>query len=285
MKIQFSSQQTVPSLISKTMISSSYNQVQSPSKLPSDSVLLRFGSDKQPESNLTEKERRLFEAIDTADFLQAVALVKAGTNVNVKKEDGVTPLIKACWWTPSAKRNKIAKFLASLQEVNINDTDKYGRTALRAAVSQRNLKVIPALLRREDIDVNLEDKEGLTPLLQSMWDGSGRTTKLLLQHPQIDVNHRDKNLEPPLLYAVQHSNAKAVKHLLTYPGINLDAQDKNGETALTLVTQQIAQDKHYYVARHQILQRLSKKQGIPVDLKDQLKLRAAIFTNWLSSFS
>jgi ankyrin repeat protein len=69
------------------------------------------------------------------------ALVKCGAYVNVKNQDGETPLMLASCWG----YKDIVEILLKTQSTKINIRDRWGDTALDTAVSRKNVNIIKLL--------------------------------------------------------------------------------------------------------------------------------------------
>jgi ankyrin repeat protein len=96
------------------------------------------------------------------------------------------------------------------KELNINDTDKYGRTALITCVFSNNIPALKVLLKNKKILVNKQDKNGNTALMHAVKHESINIIKELLKDERIDVNI--KNLEGKT--ALQLTNDDKIKNLL-----------------------------------------------------------------------
>jgi ankyrin repeat protein len=90
------------------------------------------------------------------------ALVKAGATVNVKNEDGVTPL-------HCAGTAKAAELLINAG-ADIETTDEKGNTPLHFAVMREVLPVVEILLRN-GANCKTQNDIGTSPLEAALWQG------------------------------------------------------------------------------------------------------------------
>lgn len=132
-----------------------------------------------------------------------------GQYVNVKNNEGFTPLHYAAWRN---EKEVVIEFL-KIKEVNVNiqiGTSTFGsikkpkflyhyhegRTALIMAIYSVNLEVAKLFLERSDVDVNLPDAYGNGPLYYATIKYPSDICEELLKRPDIDVNrcYKGKNL-------------------------------------------------------------------------------------------
>ncbi|MCP4746133.1 MAG: ankyrin repeat domain-containing protein [Desulfobacteraceae bacterium] len=127
---------------------------------------------------------------------------------------------------------------------DLNTTNRYGVSALRAAASNGHVDAAEVLLSHPDIDVNIGSKYGGTPLSQAACYGHVDIVILLLSHPnscnKIDVNKPNDFGQTPLFQAAYEGHIEIVLLLLTHPNSRdkIDVNKKNnydetplGETA------------------------------------------------------
>ncbi|VDH98631.1 Hypothetical predicted protein [Mytilus galloprovincialis] len=92
-------------------------------------------------------EDLLFTALSTRNIKLAKILVLGGVTINCKNSNGLTPLMIACHMNVDEKRK--FDFIKCLLDnnVDINDTDNAGRTALMYAIKSGSTLVIQLLKR------------------------------------------------------------------------------------------------------------------------------------------
>jgi ankyrin repeat protein len=107
--------------------------------------------------------------------------------------------------------------------VDVNVKDEDGDTPLLRAVANRNVTVVRLLLGHHGVDVDLPGKGSCTPLLRAAKLWHSLLVKCLLQHRAVDVNARDANGGSSLWWAVSQGREAIVELLLEHPNIDLDA--------------------------------------------------------------
>ena len=109
----------------------------------------------------------------------------------------------------------IVRSLLQTSRVNVNASDRYGRTALGMAASIGNREIVKILLSHPEIAPNL----GLG-LLHAASKGHKGIVFLLLKRPDINVNATDGKANSALGMAVASGNAAIVQMLLSRNDIN-----------------------------------------------------------------
>jgi ankyrin repeat protein len=161
-------------------------------------------------------------------------LLERGADVNVKDNDGKTPLHCACGYngresivswggeTPlhnaswKGHESVISLLLEKGADVNVKDND--GKTPLHCACGYNGCES-PILL------------VGETPLHKASWKGHESVISLLLENGA-DVNINDKDGKTPLHYACGYNGCESIVSLLLEKGADIEAKDKSGWTPL-----------------------------------------------------
>jgi len=140
-------------------------------------------------------------------------------NVNVKDNEGRTAFFLCVLSSNCDEIFEISKLLLD-SGANVNDIDKYGKTALMYAQTVEQTR----FLIENGADVNIKDNYGETPL---MFTRSIEQTELLIG-AGANVNEKNGNGVTPLMYAKSIAEAK----LLLEAGADVNARDNYGRTAL-----------------------------------------------------
>lgn len=90
------------------------------------------------------------------------------------------------------------------QEIDANEVDEYGQTALWWAAERNNTDIITCLIKK-NADVNAPDFEGSTPLHIAALEGNHEAVKLLLEN-NAKPNLKDSKGKTPLHDAARGEN-------------------------------------------------------------------------------
>ena len=102
---------------------------------------------------------------------------------SIAKKDGTTPLMIAAW---NGRSQIINTFISlhnnsSLECLNINQKDKFGRTALIIAAQNNRNACVKELIKSDEIQVNIKDGNGLTALYYAAKNNNDQIVKDLLE--------------------------------------------------------------------------------------------------------
>ena len=114
--------------------------------------------------------------------------------------------------------------------INPNAKDGNGDTALTAASSRGDLKIVKALLKG-GADINARGRNTWTALLLALHDERFETADFLLTQPKLDVFAVTPEGMTALMQAVWHPHEESVRKLLQLHS-ELNHQDKDGDTAV-----------------------------------------------------
>ena len=157
------------------------------------------------------------------------ALLAAGADLKVRDKWGNTPLHRA------AARNEnsavVQVLLAAGAELEVRDED--GFTPLNRAAMNENSAVIQALIDA-GADLKVRDKWGLTPLHRAARDNENSAVVqiLLAAGAGAELEVRDKWGLTPLHRAARDNENSAVVQVLLAAGAELEVRDKDGNTPL-----------------------------------------------------
>ena len=167
------------------------------------------------------------------------------------------------------KKEEIVRLLQ--QSADVNQQDKYRKTALYWACAYNRTELAEILLQNKTINVNLQNNYGVSPFLRACWD-KYESVHLMIQDPRVDIILSNKWGWSPLMYACYNGNTNVVQLLLSY-GRYIDIHKKStkdtagiklGSTALDLAKQRNRKD---------IVQLLQQYQNNPKETQKTLKNR------------
>jgi len=189
-------------------------------------------------------------------------LVKAGARADLEDINGVTPISYAIcsgkeevasWlWKEgsiahsadniirrllrSAAKNGdevIIRRVLSMDKVDADTKDGYGRTPLSWAASMGHEAVIRLLLGTGKVDVNVKDNFDRTPLSWAASMGHEAVIQLLLDTGKVDVDVKDNDGRTPLIMAASRGHKAIIQLLLGTGKVDVDAKDITGRTPLS----------------------------------------------------
>ena len=164
-------------------------------------------------------------ALQRGDVADAVGLLQAGADPNVRLGHGKTALM-------AAARAGAAELAGGLVErgADVNARNDNGGTALMFAAIPGDLETIALLIDR-GADVNAVGHFDWTALMVAATKGHGDAVRLLLRNGA-DPNVQDTYGWTPLMRAVYGNKHAAAVALLDDERLNLEARDERGATAL-----------------------------------------------------
>ena len=185
----------------------------------------------------------LHEAVQCRNPETVQFLLDRGAKVNVKDDQGQTPMISAaqsnCW-----PRLVIEKMLA-VDDVPLDEVDNQGRTALSYAAGFGEVECVDYLLQR-GAQCDHADNEGRTPL--SWAAGADRLDCVRsLRAAGARLDCRDSQGRTPLLWSTifwaYHGEytAECLNELIVHAA-NIDEIDDHGRTMLSYATEQNTPD-------------------------------------------
>ncbi|KAL1528445.1 hypothetical protein AB1Y20_009792 [Prymnesium parvum] len=169
----------------------------------------------------------LYVACEFGQLEVAKLLLEAGAPPDQARDDGATPLYKAC---QDGGRIDVAKLLLQ-NGANADQVDKAGMTPLWVACHQGRTELAAVLL-----DANADPRrkvQGWSPLDLARRDKREELIKLILSHlPASEAEAAMRPSHGALFRAVCHGDEKAVRQLLA-DGADVQAQHtEDGATAL-----------------------------------------------------
>lgn len=147
------------------------------------------------------------------------------------------------FWTPLALASwlghpMIVEYLIKpIFKADIEDKDKYGRTALHLAACNGHQNALLLLLNNAKADINAKDNLNNTPLHYSAGHGHESCTKALLYSAEsstslkLDISIANYRGDTPLHWAAKHGFLDIVNLLLDH-GAQLGLRNHSGETPM-----------------------------------------------------
>jgi ankyrin repeat protein len=164
-------------------------------------------------------------------LLPAINLEK---NFNIRLRETVS----RCLPLAVAKRNVvIVKTLLPCKEINVNQTNSDGYTALHIAILNQHVEIAALILSHCKVDVNgLRKYRGpeWTPLYFAVYRGCTEIVRLLLDHPDIEADQKDYLGRNPLHIAASRGRIETVELLLNHSVVYSTSKDKHGSTPICL---------------------------------------------------
>lgn len=183
-----------------------------------------YGSNINQQKHFKDK-CKLFEAVIKNNIARIELLINEGCDLNIRDQDGFTPLILAI----ATKKNiKVVKLLLTANSIDVNIRDKNGRNPLIWAAS-KGVYDIAQLLIDKGADLNLRTKkEGYTALTTSIVFGHKELAKLLIvKGANLDL--RDKNDRTALMWSILYDYVELEK-LIINNDADVNLRDKNDRT-------------------------------------------------------
>ncbi|XP_046643226.1 serine/threonine-protein phosphatase 6 regulatory ankyrin repeat subunit A-like [Daphnia pulicaria] len=171
-------------------------------------------------------------AADRSNVVAVRKLIEKRANPNIYDKWGQSPLHVAA---ERRDLNEIIDLLLVHPKVKVDDVNKYGQTALHAAVSASNVMAVEHLINK-GANPNAEDKWGESPLLVAAGQRDGiPIIDLLLEAKNVkglgDVNDANKQGRTALHYAAAYSNEITAEHLIK-KGADVNCRANVGLTPL-----------------------------------------------------
>ncbi|CAE7353658.1 ANKRD50 [Symbiodinium natans] len=192
--------------------------------------------------------------------LEAIRLLmERAADPNIADDHGVTPLHYACREPPFLIEDDVAGLLLSYENVDANQRDLSGATAIMVAAEVGRAQVIPSLLRCERVEPNLTNMSGYTALfLAVLFDHVDVVLALLTSH-RVTVARRSPDGETVLHLAARRGGREMAELLLAHPEVDVNATSASGRTSLMEAAS---------VGAQEVVGCILEKEGVVCDLVD-----------------
>jgi ankyrin repeat protein len=184
-------------------------------------------------------------------------LQEKNIEINQQDRDGSTALIEA-----SAKGHKeIVQLLLQEKNIDINKQDIWdGSTALMLASKYGQKEIVEILLQKNNIEINQQVEYGNTALMLASQKGHKEIVQMLLQDKNIEINQQDQEGYTALMYASANGHKEIVQMLLQDKNIQINQKNKYGDTALMLASK---------YGQKEIVEILLQKNNIEINQEDK----------------
>lgn len=192
----------------------------------------------------TDCPRYVFEAaVHNGEIDKVKPLLLQGCDVNMKIEDGTTPL----HWAAVSRLGSTTEMIGLLVSsgAHINARDEKGKSVLMSLIEKIKNKfeskdvAVAELLLKNGAHVNDKDKDGNTPLIQACFQLFFWNHRELEPIPDLlfdqgaDINAKNNEGRTALMIMAELVKLEGVKWLLK-KGADVNTKDKKGRTALIL---------------------------------------------------
>ena len=157
-------------------------------------------------------------------------LIELHADVNIKDEDGVTPLLVAAENDDSSENTDILNILLN-NKADINETDNDKSTAVILASQYNNLANLEILLKHKP-NLDKQDINGNTALLIASTKGYTDVVEALTKAgATVDIVNKEN--DTALSIAVFNQHEKVIEHLIK-AGANVNHKNKDGNEIIVL---------------------------------------------------
>ncbi|MGH8671528.1 MAG: ankyrin repeat domain-containing protein [Burkholderiales bacterium] len=137
----------------------------------------------------------------------AHALIQRGANIRARDHNGYSPI----HWAAFKGYNSVVELLIS-KGAGVNATNNYGWTPLLQAATRGHKEVVDLLVSK-GADPNMADKDGWTPMHKAAGIGYKEIVETLIAR-KADVNARYKDGTTPLAMALNNDRTEVVQLLV-----------------------------------------------------------------------
>lgn len=150
-------------------------------------------------------------------------------NDGLKIRPSFKELIDSIICDPCSK--EVLKFILNQENLNINQKNVNGDTALIKAILQENEELVHMLINR-GADINIQNNTGNSPLIIAVDNGYTSISQMLLQHGAA-VNMQNIDGDTALIKAINHGYKELVDILIANKS-NVNMQNDSGNSPLVI---------------------------------------------------
>ncbi len=176
----------------------------------------------------------LARAVQNGDTEQVMQLLAANEDVNLKEEDGRTPIFFA---VQNGDIEIVKALLLHGADVNVRSED--GETPLMQIYEDSTVEMVQLLIDA-GAKVNRTTKEGSTALMRAAASAPAKVVKVLLD-AGAEVNARDEEGWTPLMRAAYADDFEKVQVLL-FAGAEVNTRNNDGENAWDQTVEEAVED-------------------------------------------
>ena len=180
-------------------------------------------------------------------------LVEAGAGVRVTDNQGLTCLALASCFG----RTETVRYLAGLKEVDVNYLGDEGFTALHWAGQKNHPEVVQVLIDA-GADIEVKDEEGYSPLLRVSKSGALNVVKMLVE-AGADVCVTDNKGRTCLIFAAHKGHTETVRYLVGLKDVDVN---QSGDEVCSALRRAV-------VGNHADVVQVLIDAGADIETKDQ----------------
>ena len=172
----------------------------------------------------------------------AIQLLKLGSDLSRKGENGQTPLLMTC----QRGHSSLAMMFLKEKGVSCNAVDQDGESALHYAASSPLDSVVEVLVNEFKCSVDVKNSSGQTPLHKAVLNDHTRTVQLLVSKCKANTEVCSDDGHTPLGLAVSKNNINLTRILIEDYDCSPNAVLWHGKTIL----QQAFENRQWEVVHH-----------------------------------
>jgi len=202
--------------------------------------------------NLIKKKARNIHRQDIFYNSELEELINAITNDNIEEirkirkkgkvnfthytQTGDNPLHIA---VKMSSRKSIEYLLENIPEINIEDKNFNGDTALMIAIFRNNLSLIKNLINNHAANVNTREKGGSTPIIIAAANGFLPILQYLVFETKADCTIRNNDFQTAVHRAAFYGELKILDFLRQHTPLSFCCKDRLGNTPLHLASMRL----------------------------------------------